>query len=524
MSADPPFVTARSRRQAWFAAAACGIAAATLCAVLPGVDAAAVPTPAPAAPPPAASTTSPVPAVVASPPRAPSGLPAGIENLSPYLPQVSCGPLAMPGATALGDLLRATYPGTSYSVGRDCGADGMASEHYEGRAVDWFVSVRNPTQAAQAHAVLDWLFAPDAAGRRYANARRLGVMYVIWDDAIWGAYSADQGWRPYSNCAASPQVGSDTRCHRDHIHLSLSWAGAAGRTSFWTRQVAATEYGPCAPPDLNWATFSSAPRTTPCAAHPRIVPPAGASATLVALIRYGGATVGPGSRGPVVRAVQSGLGLTPDGGFGPATAAALTTLQRARGLTATGIADAATWRALIAARRASHGVPAAPKSPTGSGTSTSGSSGAGVSAGTGPLAAYAGTTLSPGTIGPAVVALQKALRVSPANGTFGPATKAAVIAFQQAHRLTPDGVVGPATWTALIAATSSSALSPYRRTVLSPGSTGTAVFALQKALRVSPANGTFGPATKAAVIAVQKAHRLTPDGVVGPATWTALIG
>jgi hypothetical protein len=105
---------------------------------------------------------------------------------APYLPQVSCNPVAMPGAVEAGDLLRATYPGTSYGIARACGTDGMASEHYEGRAVDWFTSVRDPTGAARATSVLNWLLAPDAAGTPYANARRLGVMYLIWNNKIWG--------------------------------------------------------------------------------------------------------------------------------------------------------------------------------------------------------------------------------------------------------------------------------------------------------------------------------------------------
>ena len=88
------------------------------------------------------------------------------RRLSPYLPQVSCNPVAMPGAVALGDLLRATYPGTSYGIARACGTDGMASEHYEGRAVDWFISRARPGRRGAGGAVLSWLLATDAGGSR----------------------------------------------------------------------------------------------------------------------------------------------------------------------------------------------------------------------------------------------------------------------------------------------------------------------------------------------------------------------
>ena len=417
------------------------IAAIGAAAALPLVDAAA----------PAGSPARPGPAV-------PSGLPQAIEEPASYLQQVSCDPQAKPGSVKLGNLLRATYRGTSYSVGRDCGADGMASEHYEGRAVDWFVSVRKPTQAAQAQEVVNWLLAPDAAGRPYANARRLGIMYMIWNDRIWGSYRAGEGWRPYGSCASRPGAAYDTTCHRDHIHFSLSWAGAMGRTSFWSKTVAPADYGPCRPADLNWAPAVSGPRAKPCPSYFPVGVPSGASPTLAALVRYSGATVSSGSRGPVVRALQAGLGLGVDGAYGAQTAAAVSSLQRSAGLRASGRMDAETWRALLARAGSSPAgkPPSTSSGPSSGGGASSGGSGAGSSSAPSPAAVelqrYAGTFLRPGSRGAAVLALQKALSVPGANGYFGPATTKAVIAFQKAHRLTPDGLVGPATWKALTAA------------------------------------------------------------------------
>lgn len=54
-------------------------------------------------------------------------------------------------------------------------------------------------------------------------------------------------------------------------------------------------------------------------------------------------------------------------------------------------------------------------------------------------------TLKTGSDGVNVLFLQRALGVTP-DGIFGRETKTAVIAFQNAHSLYPDGVVGPLTW------------------------------------------------------------------------------
>lgn len=61
----------------------------------------------------------------------------------------------------------------------------------------------------------------------------------------------------------------------------------------------------------------------------------------------------------------------------------------------------------------------------------------------------------------------------------------------------------------------------YKRK-LSQGMAGDDVLAAQKRLHVTPLDGKFGPKTKAAVVAFQKAHKLTADGVVGPNTAKAM--
>jgi hypothetical protein len=69
-----------------------------------------------------------------------------------------------------------------------------------------------------------------------------------------------------------------------------------------------------------------------------------------------------------------------------------------------------------------------------------------------PLTRHVGTTLRKGSHGPAVVALQKRLRLT-ADGAFGPRTKAKVVAFQRARHLPANGVVQARTWRALGAGT-----------------------------------------------------------------------
>jgi len=62
----------------------------------------------------------------------------------------------------------------------------------------------------------------------------------------------------------------------------------------------------------------------------------------------------------------------------------------------------------------------------------------------------------------------------------------------------------------------------HERPTLHLGSAGTAVMELQRILKIN-ADGDFGPRTKAAVIAFQKANGLKPDAFVGEKTWSKLL-
>ena len=155
-----------------------------------------------------------------------------IEDLAGYQSQTTCDPTAKPGVAAFRTMVLANYPGTGDDgITRSCSIGGT-SEHKEGRAWDWMVSAYDAKQAAQVQDLLTWLFATDQYGNKYAMARRLGVMYVIWNKKIWGAYSADDGWRCYYACPGSPSSYNHDP-HTGHVHFSFDWDGALKHTTYW---------------------------------------------------------------------------------------------------------------------------------------------------------------------------------------------------------------------------------------------------------------------------------------------------
>jgi hypothetical protein len=69
----------------------------------------------------------------------------------------------------------------------------------------------------------------------------MGVEEIIWDCGYWSAGMGTA--RPYSPCLSKRgklrRKVDKTIAHRNHLHIGLTKAGAAKKTSFWTRSAVA---------------------------------------------------------------------------------------------------------------------------------------------------------------------------------------------------------------------------------------------------------------------------------------------
>jgi hypothetical protein len=86
------------------------------------------------------------------------------------------------------------------------------SAHYEGRAIDFFFTpYENKNKVAKG-----WTFANWAV----ANASRLGIATVIYQDKIWSQNSSIKGWEDFEPTYGDPK--NATIRHLDHVHIDVS--------------------------------------------------------------------------------------------------------------------------------------------------------------------------------------------------------------------------------------------------------------------------------------------------------------
>lgn len=248
---------------------------------------------------------------------------------------------------------------------------------------------------------------------------------------------------------------------------------------------------------------------------------ASAKATKIPALDAAGGSLKLGSTGDNVREVQQklkSLGFyngSVDGDYGEGTEAAVIRFQKQYGLSADGKVGTQTLTALRGARATAKPAYKA-ATPTPRATATPSFS--------------QNTYLRNGNSGSDVRKLQERLislgyLSGTPTGRYDDATEAGVLAFQKRHCSSWDGVAGPDTLKALYSssARSTSTVAGIIGTTLQTGSEGNAVRSLQTRLKSlgyysGSVDGSYGEGTRNAVIAFQKANRITADGKAGSAT------
>ena len=156
-----------------------------------------------------------------------------IEGYSPYQGASRCAPRAKAGTRVLGRWIVRTQGGGFGGISRACSRS-FVSEHEEGRAFDWTLDAARKKDRERAVGFLARLRATDRHGNDDALARRMGIMYVIWNDHVYKSYEREFARLDYlsSSCRRKRSCSTTLR-HRDHMHISLGKPGARGRTSWY---------------------------------------------------------------------------------------------------------------------------------------------------------------------------------------------------------------------------------------------------------------------------------------------------
>ncbi len=215
-----------------------------------------------------------------------------------------------------------------------------------------------------------------------------------------------------------------------------------------------------------------------------------------------------------------------DGRYSEATASAVSEFQAAAGLASDGVVGPATWGQLL---------PAAPvASPTSSANQTP--SAAAVTVTDFPTPVLSPGELASGTSGTAATATETddATAAPPADSAAAPgATSTPTTADDTSATAEPPATDAAAdaaieTEPPATASLPADGSNPASYPILRLGASGPAVERLQERLRSlghyqGAVDGVFGERTQEAVRAAQQRNQLTVDGVVGPATWDALL-
>jgi hypothetical protein len=159
---------------------------------------------------------------------------------SVYDPATHCSSKTRPGVVELRRWLEDNVRGVFWGSYRcEKWSRHEASLHAENRAIDWHLDAGSPADRRVADELIDLFLAPDSGGNAQALARRMGVEELIWDCGYWAAGMAElQPYRPCFGKRGKPRRHVNvTVAHRDHVHIGVTRAGAAGRTSFWRRHT-----------------------------------------------------------------------------------------------------------------------------------------------------------------------------------------------------------------------------------------------------------------------------------------------
>ena len=162
--------------------------------------------------------------------------PGPVDEYASYQGESGCRDHPMKGTKQLAAWIDKKFSGGSANASmRACSSS--VSEHQDGRAIDWTMDAASQADRDEVDRFLGKLFQADADGEEHALARRMGVMYIIWNDHMYRAYGNPHFAKDdyLSSSCPSRKKCSKTLRHRDHVHLSLSKPGGRAETTWYNR-------------------------------------------------------------------------------------------------------------------------------------------------------------------------------------------------------------------------------------------------------------------------------------------------